>query len=316
MSRDIDKTHSLPREVWVASICQARLKARDYQEMIEKVLARMREVTPMQPDIICLPEAFPFVGLEKGRPPLSEVAEEPIGPISQPFADFAREYNCYVICPIYTVEDGKYYNSAVVIDRQGQYVGQYRKINPTDGELDKGIIPGPLQPPVFKTDFGTIGMQICFDANWHENWKRLREAGAEIVFWPSAFAGGEMLNGLAWINKYYVVSSTRFEHPTKIVDVLGNDVIVTGRASEWVCAPINLDIAVIQSVVEIRKLEKIMAKYGRKFLIRIKHVEAWASIEGRSSDISVPEALEEFGIRTSNEMLAQCTQRQDAIRPQ
>ncbi|MFC1713821.1 carbon-nitrogen hydrolase family protein [Candidatus Poribacteria bacterium] len=310
-----DDRPSLPREVWVASICQAGLRAENYKGMMAKMLARMEEVTPMRPDIVCLPEAFHVVGLPGGRPPLSEVAEEPIGPISQPFADFARKYGCYVICPIYTVEAGRYYNAAVIIDRQGQYVGEYRKINPTEGELDKGITPGPVQPPVFKTDFGTIGVQICYDVNWHENWKKLREAGAEIVFWPSAFAGGEMLNCLAWINKYYVVSSTRFVHPTKIVDVLGDDIITTGRAGEWVCAPINLDKAVIQSVKEIRKLEKIRAKYGRKFHIKIKHVEAWASIEGLSADISVPEALKEFGIETSNEMLSRNTKLQDAKRP-
>ena len=305
----------MSREVWVASICQARLRAETYEGMIQKVLGRMAEVAPMQPDIVCLPEAFPFVGIPGGRPPLSETAEEPIGPISGPFAEFARKHRCYVICPIYTVEAGRYYNAAGVIDREGQYVGEYRKINPTEGELKRGITPGPLQPPVFETDFGTIGIQICYDANWHENWRLLREAGAEIVFWPSAFAGGEMLNGLAWINKYFVVSSTRFEHPTKIVDVLGDDVVATGRASEWVCAPMNLDTAVIQSVVEIRKLEPVRAKYGRKVLVKIKHVEAWASIESLSPEVSIPEVLAEFGIETSNDMLARNTGLQDARRP-
>lgn len=99
------------------------------------------------------------------------------------------------------------------------------------------------------------------------------------------------------------------------MDVLGDDVVATGRAAEWICAPINLDIAVIQSVKEIRKLEKIRAKYGRKFLVKIKHVEAWASIEGHSSDVSVPEVLREFGVKTSNEMLDWNTQLQDARRP-
>jgi len=303
------------REVWVASICQVGLRAKDLDGMVEKVLARMEEVMPMRPDIVCLPEAFPFVGLEGGRPSVSEVAEEPIGPISRPFAEFAREHGCYVICPIYTMDAGRYYNAAVIFDRQGQYIGEYRKINPTDGELEDSITPGPLEPPVFHTDFGTIGVQICFDVNWHENWGKLRRAGAEIVFWPSAFAGGEMLNGLAWINKYYIVSSTRFEHPTKIVDVLGDDVVATGRASEWVCAPINLDIAVIQSVAEIRKLERVRAKYGRKVHVRIKHVEAWASLESLSPDVSIPEVLTEFGIETSNDMLDRNTKLQDAKRP-
>ena len=179
----------LPREVWVASIAQDRMEGRNYKEMIGKMLGRMKEVVVYEPDIICLPEVFPFVNLASGRPPLAEVAEEPIGPISQRFADFAREHNCYVICPIYTKHGGKYYNSAVVLDRQGKMLGKYDKSRPTEGEMDKGIVPGAAKPPVFQTDFGVIGVQICFDINWPIGWRQLGQAGAEMVFWPSAFPG-------------------------------------------------------------------------------------------------------------------------------
>lgn len=306
----------LPKEVWVASICQANLKAQNYQDMNQKILARMEEVVPMQPDIVCLPEVFPFAGLSNPRPPLSEIAETPDGgPVSAPFAQFAKKHNCYVICPTFTQEAGLYYNSAILFDRKGQYAGEYRKINPTEGELKQGITPGPLEPPVFETDFGTIGIQICYDVNWYDNWHLLKEAGAEIVFWPSAFAGGKMLNSLAWMYNYFIVSSTRFQHPTKMVDVLGEDIVETGRASEWVCGPLNLDVAVIQIVTEIRKLEQIRAKYGSKVNVKILHVEALASIESLSPDVSIPKILKEFEIETSNEHLARNTALQNAKRP-
>lgn len=267
----------------------------------------------MQPDVICLPECFHVANLKRARPSLAETAEESIGPISRPFADFARRYHCNVICPIYTREAGEIHNAAVVIDHAGEYVGEYRKTNPTEGELKNGITPGPVDPPVFQLDFGKIGIQICFDVNWHENWRKLSNKGAEIVFWPSAFAGGEMLNGLAWINKYYVVSSTRVQ-TTKIVDVLGDDVVSTGRFGEWVCAPVNLDVAVVQGYQYMKKLDQARAKYGRKINVKTKHVEAWAALESLSSDLSVPDILREFGIETSNEMLARNTKLQNAKR--
>ena len=301
------------REVWVASICQAGLSAQNSSEMISKVLRRMEEVIPMKPDVVCLPECFHVANLKGARPALADSAEEPVGSISRPFAEFARRHHCNVICPIYTEEAGHFYNAAVVIDRSGNYVGEYRKTNPTEGELRKGITPGPLDPPVFQLDFGKIGVQICFDVNWHENWRKLSAKGAEIVFWPSAFAGGEMLNGLAWINKYYIVSSTRIQ-TTKIVDVLGDDVVSTGRFGEWVCAPINLDVAVVQGYEFMKKLDKAREKYGRKIDVRTKHVEAWAAIESLSSDVSVGEILHEFGIQSSNEMLARNTKLQDERR--
>ena len=99
---------------------------------------------------------------------------------------------------------------------------------------------------MFKTDFGTIGVQICFDINWRDVWEKLGKYGAEIVFWPSAFNGGKMLNSLAWMNKYYVVSSTRYD-PSRICDIDGDEIIRSGLSAHWVCAPINLEKAFIHS---------------------------------------------------------------------
>src|SRR3712207_7956687 len=42
------------------------------------------------------------------------------------------------------------------------------KCRPTDGEIASGVRPGPLDPPVFETDFGKIGIQICFDIKWED----------------------------------------------------------------------------------------------------------------------------------------------------
>jgi beta-ureidopropionase len=151
--------------------------------------------------------------------------------------------------------------------------------------------------------------------NWYENWTKLGHLGAEVVFWPSAFGGGMMLNSLAWMNKYFVVSSTRSEHPTKIVDPLGKDVVATGRAGNWICAPINLDVAVVQGVVNFVKFRDIQKKYGRRFQFRILHVEALALVEGLSGDITVPQVLKEFDIPTSRQMIAASTRAQDARRP-
>ncbi len=190
----------LPREVWVASISQNDMREDNHKAMIRAMLARMEEVVPLKPDIVCLPEVFAFSNLSGGRPPLAEIAEKPIGPICRPFSDFAREHGCYVICPTYTRQEGRYYNAAVLLDRAGKVVGEYHKLHPTIGEMKKGISPGTFDVPVFRTDFGVIGMQICFDAEWQDGWRKLGEAGAEIVFWPSAYAGGTVVNSKAWEN--------------------------------------------------------------------------------------------------------------------
>jgi len=296
----VAQKNRLPREVWIASLSQNRLDAKSYDEMVGKILRRMEEVVSYEPDIVCLPEVFPFSNLSTNRPPLKEVAEVPIGAISRPFADFAKEHHCYVVCPIYTKEKGRYYNAAVFIDRKGKLLGEYRKIHPTIGEMENGIHLGPLEPPVFQTDFGIVGAQICFDIEWLDGWQELRKAGAELVFWPSAFAGGSMVNTKAWQNKYAVVSSTR-KGTTKICDVSGEAVAWTGHFAHWACAPVNLEKAFLHTWPYCRKFQDIQAKYGRKVRITTYHEEEWTIIESRSPDVRVADVMKEFEFKTHEE---------------
>ncbi|MCP5118406.1 MAG: carbon-nitrogen hydrolase family protein, partial [bacterium] len=172
------KRERLPREVWIASVSQNNLRTDTYEQMIQAMLARMEDVLPSEPDIICLPEVFPFANLNRGVPPVAEVAEEPVGAVCRPFAEFAAKHNCHVVCPVYTKQDGRCYNAAVFLDRAGKVLGEYRKMHPTLGEMDDGVAPGPLDVPVFRTDFGVVGAQICFDIEWLDGWRKLSEAGA------------------------------------------------------------------------------------------------------------------------------------------
>ena len=95
----------------------------------------------------------------------------PLGEITGPFAEFASRHHCYIVCPTYTKQDGRYFNSVVFIDRQGKVWGKYRKMHPTTGEMDQDITPGPIDPPVFQTDFGIVGWRLppCV-----RNWLELR----------------------------------------------------------------------------------------------------------------------------------------------
>ncbi|MHC4328172.1 MAG: carbon-nitrogen hydrolase family protein [Planctomycetota bacterium] len=303
----------LPREVWIATVSQNRMEADNYKQMITKMLSRMEQVVPYQPDIICLPEVFPFANLSAGRPPLSEVAEVPIGEISQPFAEFARKHHCYVVCPIYTKQNGRYYNAAVFIDPKGKPLGEYRKAHPTVGEMVKGIAPGHLHPPVFKTSFGIIGAQICFDIEWDQTWKNLRKAGAEMVFWPSAFAGGSMVNAKAWQNKYIVVSGTR-KGTSKICDISGEEVAATGRWAHWVCAPVNLEKAFLHTWPFCERFQDVHAKYGRKVSIRTFYEEEWTIIESRSPEVRIADVMKEFEFKTHEEHIQAADKRQRKAR--
>ncbi len=308
------RNQRLPREVWIATISQHGMQAKTPHSMVRQVLERMKEVVSFEPDIVCLPETFPLANLVGSRVTQADVAEEPIGELSAPFAEFARKHHCYVVCPIVTKQDGRIYNSAVLIDRMGSVVGEYHKVHPTEGELRAGITPGELDPPVFRTDFGIVGAQICFDIEWTESWRKLRQSGAEIVFWPSAFAGGQMVNTKAWENKYCVVSSTH-KDTSKICDISGETIAKTGRWNRWACAPVNLEKAFLHTWPFVRRFDEIHAKYGRDIVIRNFAEEEWTIIESRSPDVKVADVLKEFELQTHEEHIAAADQLQRSRRP-
>lgn len=306
----------LPREVWIATISQDGLRARNTEEMSGLMLERMNSIRSFKPDLVCLPELFQFSNTDEGRPPVSEVAETPLGSVGRPFAEFARMNQCYVLYTTYTKENGNYYNSAVLIDRQGKPAGVYHKMHPTSGEItDRGLTPGPLDPPVFDTDFGRLGAQICFDIEWDDGWKKLAEKGAEIVVWTSAFAGGSAVNAKAWQNQYVVVSTCR-KDTSKICDITGEVVAATGRWNSAACAPINLEKAFLHTWPFNRRFDEIQAKYGRDLRITNFHEEEWTILESRSPDLKIADVLKEFEIDTYRQLIAKAGRLQQQARGQ
>jgi beta-ureidopropionase len=291
----------LPREVWIAAFSQTDITADDPAGMARQVLAQMEKITSLQPDVVCLPETVLFTRVRNLPSPAEAATISP--ELSRPFAEFARRNRCHVVFPTYTREGERVYNASLIFDRRGELLGEYRKIRPAEDEMRAGITPGPADPPVFHTDFGVIGAQICFDIEWSDGWRKLRRQGAEIVFWSSAFAGGAMVNTAAWQHKVAVVSSTRRD-TTRICDISGEELARTGRWSpNWAVAPVNLEKVFLHTWPYNRHFDAIRAKYGRRVRITNFDEEEWTIIESRSPDLRVAEVMNEFGLKSHEETM-------------
>lgn len=292
----------LPREVWLGSVDIDAKFENTIEERIRNIIKRMENMLPYHPDVICLPETFQHSWVkEADKISIREKAEEIDGPTVKRIAEFARKNNCYIVCPIYTKEDGHFYNSAVLLDRAGNVAGTYHKAHATEGEVAHGVTCGPLDPPVFKTDFGIIGMQICYDFKWANAWENLKKKGAEIVFFPSQAAGGKTISVRAHANRYVVVSSTGVN--ARIIDVDGEDIAGTGEFSDWVCAPVNLEKVFINIFPYCRRLGGLREKYGRKVYIKLYQNDGLISLESLHPDVRIREVLKEFNLPTYIEML-------------
>ena len=72
------------------------------------------------------------------------------------------------------------FNMAILINREGKIRGKYKKIHLYGDRTKAGRVA-----KVFSTDFGKIGIAVCWDLNFPDLFKNMKSKGAEIVFCPS-----------------------------------------------------------------------------------------------------------------------------------
>jgi beta-ureidopropionase len=314
-----EKRH--PREVWAASISLKGLwPEKTIEKRMREVLGRMESLYAFEPDIICLPETVQMSWVDEVKP-LEEIAEDEDspGPVTSMLADIARKHNCYIVCPIVTKKQGLYYNSSILINRRGKISGVFHKVHPAISEMvpekyykGGGVTPGVLRPPVFNTDFGIVGMQICMDAEWVNNWRSLKEDGAEVVLFSSQASYKNALSHYAWLNHYYIVSGTGED--AQIIDMSGEVISADGEFTRWVCAPINLEKVFIHIWPQTLKFDDIQKKYGRSIRFKINHPENFATLESLHADIKVKDILKEFDLPTYDEQIKEATEIQNKYR--
>jgi beta-ureidopropionase len=165
--------------------------------MLEKHEAFIAQAASSGAQITCLQEIFygPYFCAEQHTRWYDFTERIPDGPTVRRMQELARHHQMAIIVPIYEVEqDGVYYNTAAVIDRNGNYLGKYRKTHiphVAPGFWEKFYFrPGNLGYPTFDLGFVRIGVYICYDRHFPEGARALGLNGAEIVFNPSATVAG------------------------------------------------------------------------------------------------------------------------------
>ena len=139
-----------------------------------------------------------FAGIGQGFEQGIETAPE-LAPYVAEVGKIAREFDVALVVPFIERQDGKVFNSVPVVDRQGNLVINYRKNYPTIGEMKAGITPG-REIPVGVCDGVRVGAAVCFDANFDQVAMELERQKAQLVFWPSMYWGGQLLQH--WALRY------------------------------------------------------------------------------------------------------------------
>ena len=304
----------MPRKAKVLTTCMNGRFGRTIQENVERMAGVLELGWSREPDLVCLAEGFSTAGTPLSR----EDKSEPVpGPTTDFFAKLAREHRAIIICPIATKQQGRFYNSAVILDREGHIAGVYNKVQPVTSRWDftvveNGVTPG-TDAPVFDLDCGRIGIQTCFDIEFPETWAQLEQQGAEIVFWDSAYDGAFPLRAYAYLHSYYVVSSVRTCH-ARIINPLGEELDRTGPRMPIAARTIDLDYMVCHHDFHHGIVEEMVRLHGDKVTVRMLQEEGKLLLESNSEDLPLRTLVHTFGLVSRREYIERHRRAYPALR--
>jgi predicted amidohydrolase len=123
------------------------------------------------PDLACLPELFAGLKVHSSLP----------GVETRRVGELARRHGMYVVAPLYVRRAEGVFNCSVLIDRAGEVAGCYQKVHLWPWEAPVFGVKAGTDFPVFRTDFGVLGLCICHDHQFPETARSLALGGAEII---------------------------------------------------------------------------------------------------------------------------------------
>ncbi|MBP7140967.1 MAG: hypothetical protein KBA71_03595 [Opitutaceae bacterium] len=203
---DVTVTEVAPpvaRSVRVTTVHLRPRGAASHAESVEQFCALLEKTAADKPDIVCLPEGITLVGTGGS---FANAAEPVPGPTTARLGRLARKLGSYIVAGIYERADSVIYDTAVLIGRDGALVGRYRKTHLPTEEWERGLTPGDSYP-VFDTDFGRIGLLVCWDARFPEPCRSMAAQGAKMILLPT-WGGSDLLaRARAMENHVFLVSA-------------------------------------------------------------------------------------------------------------
>lgn len=165
----------------------------DKMENVRTVKAYLEKIKDENPDFVILPEMFCCPYQTENFP---IYAEKEGGPVWQQLSGYAKQYGIYLIGGSMPEKDaeGNVYNTSYIFDREGKQIGKHRKVHLFDIDVKGGqtfkesdTLTAGDSDTVFDTEFGKIGVMLCFDIRFPELSRMMVNDGVKVIFVPAAF---------------------------------------------------------------------------------------------------------------------------------
>ena len=149
--------------------------------------------------------------------------------------------------------------------------------------------------PVFDTEFGRVGMAICFDLNFWDVGEGLAAGGAEIIAFPSQYRGGQQLISWGYRLGCYMISATPDEH-SRIVDPLGRILADSSAHGRIITQRVNLDCLVAHIDYNLPRVARAQRKYGAGLEVVVASPEGLYLLINHDAQTTIRQIAREFEI--------------------
>ena len=180
----------MSKEKFNLAVCQFRTEI-DYEETMAKAENMLRDAAGTGADIAVLPEMF---SCPYDRKYFRIFAERGHTDTCRRLSEWAKKYRLLLIGgSVPEIDESRLYNTSFVFDADGRQLARHRKVHLFDVDLpgmrfheSHTFTPGS-EVTVFDSDFGRIGLAICFDVRFPELFRAMARRGAELICLPAQF---------------------------------------------------------------------------------------------------------------------------------
>jgi predicted amidohydrolase len=226
-----------------------------------------REAAAGGADLVMLPEMF---CCEYRNSAFMENRECPGGPAWQALSRAAADNAVWLIGGSIPETDGDHtYNTSFVFDRSGRQAALHRKAHLFDIDVEGGQSFRESQTftagndlTLFDTEFGRMGLCICFDIRFPELSRLMALEGAKVIFCPASFnmttgpAHWELLfRSRAVENQVFTAGCASARDADGTYVSYGNSIVVSPWGDIIACA--GAEETIVYADLDLERIEKV-----------------------------------------------------------
>lgn len=249
------------------SLCQMKV-VDDKDENIKKATYFINESAKQNADFVVLPEMFNCPYSNDKFIEYSE--EEKTSKTLYKISKLALKHRIYILAgSIPEKEDSKIFNTSYLFNKKGKIIAKHRKMHLFDIDVknkiyfkESDVLTAGNKTTIANTEFGNIGIGICYDIRFPELARLMVNSGAKILFYPGAFnmttgsAHWELLfKSRSLDNQVYCVGVAPALNKDASYHSYGHSIIT----NPWgdVVAQANSDECLIIKKIDLNEIKKI-----------------------------------------------------------